>query len=103
MRTKSKGVKKFAYERSFPDNFPINGIPVCDSRSPIIAAAKDSRTDSKRNCHLRLEGLTPSTFRTPTSFALSSERAVDRFIKFMQAMSMIKTAIQENRYTFSRL
>ena len=57
----------------------------------------DSRIDSNRNCRIRLTGLTPSTFRTPTSFARSRLRAVDRFIKLIQAISMMKIPMQENR------
>src|SRR6202795_695942 len=97
------GVKKWEYERSLPDNVPINEMPGRARVRAIAAAARDIRMDSIRNCHIRLRGLTPNTFRTPISFALSRERAVDRFIKLIQAISTMKTAIQENKYTLSRL
>ena len=40
----------------------------------------------------------PNVFRTPTSFALFSERAVEKFMKFTQAISnMIKATIVNSR------
>src|SRR5262249_8604581 len=49
---------------------------------------------------MRLCRVEPSTFLTPTSLALPALRAVDRFIKLIQAISRINTAIVENIYTY---
>ena len=57
------------------------------------------KTDSVKNCIIRCDRNEPATFLMPTSFARLAERAVERFIKFTQAMSKIKTAITEKIYT----
>ena len=42
----------------------------------------------------------PNVFRSPTSLALPAERAVERFMKLMQAMSMMKIPIPPKKYTY---
>ena len=44
---------------------------------------------------MRCERNEPATFLMPTSFARFAERAVERFMKFTQAINKIKTAITE--------
>ena len=46
---------------------------------------KDTRTDSVKNCQIRVFRLAPTTFLTPTSFALSNDLAVERLMKLMPA------------------
>ena len=43
--------------------------------------------DSKKNCRISCLLPEPSVFLTPTSFALFSERAVERFMKLTQAIN----------------
>ena len=42
----------------------------------------------------------PATFLMPTSFARFAERAVERFMKFTQAINKINKAITEKMYTY---
>ena len=60
---------------------------------------KLNKTDSVKNCVIRCERNEPATFLIPTSFARLAERAVERFIKFTQAINKIKMAITEKIYT----
>ena len=45
------------------------------------------RNDSARNCTTRFNRFDPKTLRIPTSRARFEERAVERFIKLMHAIS----------------
>jgi hypothetical protein len=56
--------------------------------------------DSVRNCWIRVLFSVPSTFRMPTSFARFAERAVDKFMKLIQAINKIKIAATEKMYTY---
>ena len=49
--------------------------------------------DSLKNCRMILPLSAPMTFRKPTSLALFAERAVERFMKLIQAMIRTKIAI----------
>jgi hypothetical protein len=60
-------------------------------------------TDSPRNCHIRDCFNAPETFLMPTSFALFSLLAVDRFMKLMQAINKRKPAMIERMRTISIL
>ena len=62
-----------------------------------------NKIDSTRNWLMSACLKAPETFRIPTSFDRSMERAVDRFIKFIHAISSIKIAMTENMYMFDRL
>src|SRR5262245_51216596 len=62
-----------------------------------------SKTDSQRNLKISCLRSAPTTFLIPTSFILLEAFAVDRFIKLMQAITKIKTAIRENSFTYSIL
>src|SRR6478735_1595514 len=56
---------------------------------------KLNKTDSVKNCVMRCERSEPATFLIPTSLARLAERAVERFIKFTQAINKIKMATTE--------
>ena len=62
-----------------------------------------SKMASPINCFINTMRNAPITFLTPTSFARLTDRAVARFIKLMQAISKIKTAIMVKRRTYSIL
>ncbi len=64
------------------------------------SAMNDTKVDSVRNCQIRVFLSVPNTFLMPTSLALFAERAVDRFMKLMQAINKINNATAEKIYTF---
>src|SRR5215831_12077506 len=80
-------------ESSFPEIEEKEGrsnlVKTIASRKAII----DIRTDSPRNCRINELFSAPSTLRTPTSAARLLERAVDKFIKLMQAINKVNIAI----------
>ena len=49
---------------------------------------------------MRDDRVDPATFLIPTSFARLDERAVERFMKFTQAISKMKKAMIEKIYTY---
>ena len=55
------------------------------------------RRDSPKNCSAICFFSAPTVFRKPTSLARRKEYAVVRFIKFMQAMARMKTAMMEKK------
>jgi len=65
----------------------------------IISASnkeiKLNRKDSPKNWKINFVLVAPTTFLTPTSFALFIDRAVDKLIKLMQAINNIKNAMLE--------
>jgi len=81
MRNKSLGFQKEQIVI-----LPINGG---EFRSDI----KEIMMLSPRNCLIRFHFPAPTTLRNPTSLARRDERAVDRFIKLIEAMSRIKIPI----------
>src|SRR4051812_20473889 len=96
---KSHVENKVLTRMSFPASWLNRGI---SSRAIKIASIKEKKlikTDSVKNCIMRCERNEPATFLMPTSFARLAERAVERFIKFTQAISKIKIAITEKIYT----
>src|ERR1043166_5480408 len=64
-------------------------------------AANASIIDSEKNCRISCFLPEPSVFLTPTSFALFSERAVDRFMKLTQAIKRMIRAIMVKSLTYS--
>lgn len=50
------------------------------------------------NCFIKSFLWAPINFLTPTSFALFEARAVERFIKLIQAITWIRTAINIKIY-----
>src|SRR5580693_6084682 len=67
----------------------------------INPAMADIIIDSIRNCAINDFFNAPATFRIPTSFARFSLLAVDRFMKLIQAINNIKTAMSVNNLTVS--
>src|SRR5215213_6674408 len=67
-----------------------------EKRKAITASMIDSKKNCVTNCFLS----EPSVFRTPTSLALFSERAVERFIKLTQAIIKITKAMIPNNRTY---
>jgi hypothetical protein len=61
-------------------------------KTAMIAAKREKKRDSKKNCLTSSTLLDPTTFLIPTSFARFADLAVERFMKLMQAMSKIITA-----------
>ncbi|MCY1531787.1 hypothetical protein D9M68_670250 [compost metagenome] len=59
---------------------------------PII----DNNNDSSKNWPINDFLEEPIALRTPTSFALFSDRAVDKFMKFTQAINRIQKASNKN-------
>src|ERR1700733_14881429 len=84
---------------SLPDIWLNSGSSSLAPKTAITVAIKVTITDSDKNCAIKYLRGEPSTLRTPTSRALFDERAVDRFMKFTQAMSNINMAMAEKMYT----
>ena len=57
--------------------------------------------DSKKNCTISCFLSDPNVLRMPTSLALFSERAVERFMKLTQAINNMMMAIMVNILTYS--
>ena len=66
-----------------------------------VFGTNDKRTDSPKNCQTKAFFLAPTTFRTPTSFALFSLRAVLKFIKLIQAITKTIMAMMANKRILS--
>src|SRR5215471_2299955 len=64
----------------------------------IKTLISESKKDSLMNCLTRSDLFAPVTFLTPTSFALFDARAVERFMKLMQAITWISIAINNKMY-----
>src|ERR1700722_12872702 len=74
-------------ERFFPESFSKTGIKNSVMTREKIKAINAIKRDSPKNRLIRDFRSAPSTLRTPTSTERLDERAVERFIKFMQAIS----------------
>ncbi len=61
-----------------------------------IIAITAIRIASERNWVINCLRADPKTFLIPTSFALPADLAVERFMKFTQAISRMKRATAEN-------
>ncbi|MNK99145.1 hypothetical protein D3C87_1195270 [compost metagenome] len=57
------------------------------------------RMDSKKNWLINDLRDDPIALRTPTSLALRSDRAVDKFMKFTQAINRIQKASSKNIFS----
>ena len=62
------------------------------------SAIKLCTRDSVKNCTISIFREAPVTFRTPTSFALFPDRAVDKFIKLIPAINITRMAIPIKTY-----
>src|SRR5689334_7427594 len=79
---------------------PINVLK-CGRKNSVkaMASAMEStvvRKDSVMNCLTRLLFKEPNTFLTPTSRARLADLAVDRFMKLIQAIKRMNTAMAVN-------
>ncbi len=66
---------------------------------PMSHAININTSVSLKNCLTRSERLAPTVFLIPTSLVRVEDWAVDKFMKFMQAINKMKNAIAENVYT----
>src|ERR1700743_474734 len=80
---------------SFPEISLNRGSSAQATVTARMAPASVTITDSVRNWAMRYLRGEPSTFLTPTSLARLAERAVDRFMKLIQARSRMKGAMAE--------
>src|ERR1017187_3363004 len=83
----------------YPSNWLYQGIASNSKPTDKIQAIVVSKIDSPINCHTRLLRNAPSTLRKPTSLERSTARMVERFMKLMQAINKIKTAMERKIYT----
>src|SRR3981081_679044 len=82
----------------FPERSEKAGRKNSAIRNASRKARMDIIIDSPRNCHTRAFFSAPSTLRTPTSAERLEERAVARFIKLIQAISKVKSAMEARIY-----
>ncbi len=68
----------------------IAAIPIADNNDK-----KEIITDSVKNCRIRPNRLEPNVLRIPTSLALLSECAVDKFMKLTDASRIRKNPITD--------
>src|SRR6185503_527018 len=80
---------------SFPAIWLNNGNNAQAANTAMIAARRVIITDSAKNWAMRYLRGDPSTLRTPTSRARFADRAVERFMKFIQAISNMNKAMAE--------
>jgi len=98
-RKTEEGIEIWPFDffcKNLKENFES---PVVYEKKPTgqhFSLIKESIMDSPINCFMRPFFRAPTTFRTPTSFALFSLRAVLRFMKLMQAISKTIPAIRPN-------
>src|SRR5688500_15506060 len=85
-------------KRFLPDTKEKEGNSSLAMTRAIINANRLMSSDSPINCLIRDRFSAPSTLRMPTSAERLEERAVDRFIKLIQAISSVKTAIEPSIY-----
>ena len=76
-----------------PSHFDNCGSNRDEKNKPRINAPATRSAASPRNWNINCRRVDPSTFLTPTSFALCMACAVARLTKLIEAMMMIKTAI----------
>jgi hypothetical protein len=65
----------------------------------MAIAIIESNIDSMINCVMSWGRVAPMVFLRLISFALLLALAVERFIKFMQAISKMRMAISERKFT----
>ena len=67
-----------------------------DTKPTISTDKNKKKTASPRNCLIRYSFVAPTTFLKPISLERFEERAVERFIKFIHAVTIIKKPIARN-------
>ena len=73
-----------------------NSIKISDKTRAILVR----KTDSPKNCQMMLARLAPTNFLRPISLVRFAERAVDKFMKLIHAMSRMNIEIKEKMYTY---
>ena len=88
-------------ESCFPDRRLNAGKKTAARHTPMTDENKVSNIASPINCLISVHSSAPTTFRTPTSLARPTDRAVERFIKLIHAISRIKKATRVKSLTYS--
>src|SRR4030095_6015536 len=90
-------------DKFFPDMCENAGSKSCVMPSAIkkeiMLMSSDSRINGLANDRL----LAPNALRTPTSAERFDERAVDKFMKLMQAISKVNKAMEPRIYKYVTL
>src|SRR5688572_3204326 len=87
----------------FPDRVEKRGNNNSTRPTATIKASNDIRMDSPRNWRINVFFSAPNTFLTPTSAERFEDLAVERFIKFIQAISRVNNAIEASIYKYTTL
>ncbi|MGB2908766.1 MAG: hypothetical protein WBB73_16820 [Candidatus Aminicenantaceae bacterium] len=82
--------------KDFPVRLLKAGRKTLTRTAAETAAKKANNIDSPKNCRIISGRLPPTTFLIPTSLARIVERAVERFMKLMQAIRITIRATTEN-------
>src|SRR5688572_16224218 len=90
---KKPGLPSMAMLSCLPVNKLNTGNNTSIKKSEIKTAMAMYRYDSNKNCVINLLYGAPTAFLMPTSFARLAERAVDKFMKLIQASTVINKAI----------
>src|SRR5215212_3067849 len=84
--------------------FPARMLKALSEEPMINSASVMERKlyikDSVINWKMRRDLNAPTVFRTPTSFARLADLAVERFIKLMHAIRIIKAAMAAKMYRY---
>ena len=94
------GCNNISVSISLPDKKLKVGRTSITITTPRMIDIAEVKNDSPKNCHIRFFRFAPTTFLNPISLNLLTDLAVARFIKFIQAIKRIKTAITEKIYTY---
>src|SRR5215468_4811412 len=89
--------------KSLPETREKAGSRSLVKRSAITNAIMLINKDSPRNCFINDPFSAPNTLRTPTSDERLEERAVERFMKLMHAISKVNKAIDPRMYRYVTL
>src|SRR5665647_2911141 len=86
---------KFLPEKLLKIGNAINTKTIANTKAIDV-----SIIDSNKNCRTNSAFIEPNTLRIPTSLARLEAPAVERFIKFIHAISSIKNAMALKIYTY---
>src|SRR5690349_10725345 len=87
------GLMKYANDNSLPVILFSNGRNNFAKKAPNTMLIKLNKIDSHKNCQIMEFLFEPNVLRTPISLALSTEIAVDKLIKLIQARNRINKPI----------
>src|SRR6476620_2523789 len=85
-------------DRCLPDTALNAGNVISVTTIAITKASRLMNTDSPRNCLIKEFFSAPRTLRTPTSSERFEERAVERFMKLIQAIISVNNAMDARMY-----